>query len=309
MELFERYKKLNDSFSSRRVIFHVGAHAGFFSEYNNMILTMLYCLCNKIRFTLFSKDANFGYDKGWTDYFCPFTEEEEDIFHSRYNFRYPGITKTLRPQVLFYHLFHPNTFLTFEILNRARDRKWENEHYDIPELGIYGDLQDACRALVDMTWRFNNRTKARVEDLISSLHLPESYIGFHVRAGDKSIETGLLDVSKYISNIPVDYPSKNVFVLTDDYLIVEKFRKLLNDWNIYTLCGEEERGYFHEEFQKRRDPESIRKSHETLFASMDILRNSDLFIGTFSSNPGMFLGMVMDKHRVCGVDVHLWEIW
>ncbi|GHV21198.1 hypothetical protein FACS1894174_04290 [Bacteroidia bacterium] len=309
MELLEKYKKLNDSFSSRRVVFHVGAHAGFFSEYNNMILTMLYCLHNKIRFTLFSKDANFGYDKGWTDYFQAFTEEEENMFHSRYNFRYPGITKTLRPQVLLYRLFHPNTFLTFEILNKARHKKWENEHYDIPGLGIDGDLQDACRVLVDMTWRYNDQTKARVQDLISSLHLPESYIGFHVRAGDKRIETSLLDVSKYISSIPEDYPLKNAFVLTDDYLIVEKFRKLLNGWNIYTLCGEEERGYFHEEFQKKRDSEFIRKSHELLFASMDILSKSNLFIGTFSSNPGMYLGMVMPPEKTFSVDVPHWTIW
>jgi hypothetical protein len=270
---------------------------------------MIYCLRNKIKFVLFSKDANFGYDKGWTDYFLPFVEEEEDTFHARYNFRYRGIFKTLRPQVLLYHLVHRNTLLTFEILNKVRDRKWENEHFHIPELGIDGSLQDACRLLVDMTWRYNSFTQTSVRDLISSLHLPENYIGFHVRTGDKITETNLLDVSEYVKKIPPDYPAKNAFVSTDNYLMVEEFRNRLKDWNIYTLCGKEERGYFHDEFQKKKNPGFIRQSHENLFASMDIISESDAFIGTFSSNLGMFLGMRMEKHQVFGVDSKQWIIW
>jgi hypothetical protein len=127
--------------------------------------------------------------------------------------------------------------------------------------------------------------------------------------GDKITETNLLDVSEYIRKIPRDYPVKNAFVLTDNYLVIEEFQNRLKDWTVYTLCGKEERGYFHEEFQKKREPEFIRKSHETLFASMDILSKSDLFVGTFSSNPGMFLGMRMEKYKVCGVDRKQWVIW
>lgn len=33
-----------------------------------MILVMLYCLQHKIQFKLYSRDANFGYEKGWTDF-------------------------------------------------------------------------------------------------------------------------------------------------------------------------------------------------------------------------------------------------
>jgi hypothetical protein len=268
---------------------------------------MLYCLRHQIQFILFSKDANFGYRNGWTDYFLPFCDENTDDFHSKYNFRRAGIFKTCRPQVLLYHLFHRNTFLTFEILNRARDRRWEKVHFDIPELGINGNLRDACRVLINMTWRYNSFTQEQVQNLITSLHLPEHYIGFHVRMGDKITETNLFDVEEYIKKMPPDYPVKNAFVLTDNYLVIEQFQRLLNDWNIYTLCGKEERGYFHQEFQKQQSA-FIRKSHETLFASMDILSESDLFIGTFNSNPGIFMGMKMDKQKVFGVDKQQWCI-
>ena len=42
---------------------------------------------------------------------------------------------------------------------------------------------------------------------------------------------------------------------------------------------------------------------------MEILRASELFIGTFSSNMGMFLGMCMEKERVYGVDFDEWLLW
>ena len=37
------YQKLNNSFRNE-LIFHVGATSGFYSEFNNMVLAMIYCL-------------------------------------------------------------------------------------------------------------------------------------------------------------------------------------------------------------------------------------------------------------------------
>ncbi|MEO3228964.1 hypothetical protein ABHC61_04475, partial [Parabacteroides merdae] len=65
IKLKEAYQKVNEKFESV-LVFHVGESAGFFSEYNCMILVMLYCLQHKIQFKLYSRDANFGYEKGWT---------------------------------------------------------------------------------------------------------------------------------------------------------------------------------------------------------------------------------------------------
>lgn len=72
----EAYQKVNEKFESV-LVFHVGESAGFFSEYNCMILVMLYCLQHKIQFKLYSRDANFGYEKGWTDFFESFCKEED----------------------------------------------------------------------------------------------------------------------------------------------------------------------------------------------------------------------------------------
>ena len=71
MEIREAYQQLNSSFK-RTLVYHIGIDAGFFTEYTYMIHAMLYCLTHQIQFKLYSSDANFKYDKGWTDYFQPF---------------------------------------------------------------------------------------------------------------------------------------------------------------------------------------------------------------------------------------------
>ena len=74
------------------------------------------------------------------------------------------------------------------------------------------------------------------------------------------------------------------------------------------MCAPEERGYFHQKF-KKQSKEIIRAQHLRLFASMDILASSELFVGTFSSNPGMYLGMRMERDKTYSVDVPEWVIW
>lgn len=306
--LLAKYTELNNSFTNKKLVFHLGADAGFFSEYNNMILTMLYCLENRIKFTLYSKDANFGIKEGWRDYFLPFCEEDKDKFHAKYNFRYKSIFKTLRPQVILYHLLNRNVYLTFELIDAGRQRDRENKDFHIPALGINGKLQEACRALIQLSWRYNPETEKEVNRLIASLNLPEEYIGFHIRSGDKYKEAGLLDIADYVRKAEMLSTTKNAFVMTDDYRLVEAFRKQYKEWNVYTLCGEEERGYFHQDFSLK-ERSFIKEAHQKLFASMEVLSKSRLFVGTFSSNPGMYLGMRMESGQCFGVDLDKWQIW
>ena len=46
-----------------------------------------------------------------------------------------------------------------------------------------------------------------------------------------------------------------------------------------------------------------------LFASIDILASARYFVGTFSSNPGMYLGMRMDRSHAFSADGDDWRIW
>ena len=47
----------------------------------------------------------------------------------------------------------------------------------------------------------------------------------------------------------------------------------------------------------------------TLFSDIEVLANSELFIGTLSSNIGMYMYWRMPEGKCFGVDYNDWKIW
>lgn len=171
--------------------------------------------------------------------------------------------------------------------------------YDIPELGINGDFVHACNQLVELTWNYNVSTKAAIEKIIKECILPDNYLSCHIRAGDKITEYKLVSPTDYI-NILKQYSNKNVFALTDDYRIIQQMQNECEQWHWYTLCGKTERGYVNEQFTKSSS-EDKRNGLLNLFASIEIMNKSELFIGTKTSNPSMFMS-IYNQDITKGVD-------
>ena len=121
----------------KRLVYNLGSEAGFFSEYNNMILAILYCLKHNINFVLYSKKANFGIDKGWQDYFMPFCEETEDIRHSKYNIRQscmvPELSLLKKMKVDWFKFQTKTTYLTYELWDKFHSRNFENENFNLKQ--------------------------------------------------------------------------------------------------------------------------------------------------------------------------------
>jgi hypothetical protein len=308
MELVERYRVINESFA-KKLVFRFGIEAGFFSEYNNMILAMAYCLKRGIRFSIYSENAWFS-PIGWTEFFESFCREEKARLHIRINTREvpPPPGKKMRLKIGWSRLWYGIDYFTWELWQEFRNRAMEQESFMIGELGIDGDLRDACKVLTDITWRYNQDTQKEVDQLIESVGLPDEYLGLHIRGGDKFIESDLQPAGRYFDEIKNRSDCRHVFVLTDDYRVIDTIRHEYPEWKIYTMCRSEERGYFHQEFM-RRDPSYIRELTVRLFTSTDILRNSEFFIGTFTSNPGMYLGMRMDRNKCLGIGNTKWRLW
>ena len=306
-DLVQAYRALNESFT-RKLYFHLGVNAGFFSEFNNMVLAMLYCLDRGIQFNLYSADANFRTARGWDDFFEPFCPETEDPFHHENNYRWLKI-------------YHPRRKLRIALAKRRRGldllthdvwRKFKNDRFaarrfSIPELGIEGDVLDATRVLHGIAWRYNEATRERVEAMKAAVGIEPPYVGLHVRGGDKVIEHEIFEAKKYVEAAERRSELKRAFVLTDDYALFERLREAFPAWEFRTTCVSTERGYFHEEYQ-RLDAAAKAGQLLKLFAAMDLLADSELFVGTFSSNPGMNLGMRMPAGRAFGVDYDSWRI-
>jgi hypothetical protein len=95
-------------------------------------------------------------------------------------------------------------------------------------------------------------------------------------------------------------------VATDDYRIFEQLRDNNPQYSFYTLTSPEEKGYDQDKFVQSSN-ESIQHNLIEMFASIKIFLQSILFVGTYSSNPGMFVGMQLDD-RMIGMDFDNWLI-
>ncbi len=307
----DAYQLLNKSFR-KEVVYKIGMSAGFFSEYNSMILSMLYSLEHKIRFKLCSGPTNF-HPEGWNGFFLPFCEQVEDSsgHYKTCDWKYALKQMVRDGRFSAYKSLLPylsptgKELKTQEVFGRSRDPHRAKKKYYIPELGINGNIQEACSKLIETTWRYNEKTQKSIDGLKASVNISGNYIGFHIRWGDKSIEHKPYPAEAYFAKV-ADTETKKTFVASDDYRAVDAVRRLRPGWEVYTLEREDERDFSYAGFLHQ--PEEARQEQLLrLFASVDLLSQSQQFIGTYSSNLGMYVGM--RNAKICtGVDYDSWRL-
>lgn len=304
MNNFEIYKQLNESYN-RKLIHHFGTGNGFYSELNSLLFSTLFCLQNKLRLELYSKDAAFTFGNGWTEYFKPFCPE----------FKYDYIGKRISRDYInnhrdkhlcyLYKIFTRNDILN-DIYWYCRSGWFEHNHFHIPELGIDGDIRQAMKVIIPIVYRFNDKYSATIVKFIEDLKLPNDFISLHVRAGDKVTERKLITPQNYLEKAKLHSDCHNIFVATDDYRIFEQLRDNNPEYTFYTSTSPEDKGNNTELFFGTSQ-ENIRRNLVEMFSSVEIFLRSKIFIGTYSSNPGMFVGMQLDD-KMIGMDFDNWLI-
>ncbi|NMD00725.1 MAG: hypothetical protein GYA62_13525 [Bacteroidales bacterium] len=313
--MFHKKKKI--------LIFHLGCGSGFYSEYDNMLFAYVYCLMHNIEFKLYSADANFKIKKGYSDYFINFCEEVFDDFHSYLNRRqkFPMLTKLylkkllykqpipswvfdkFKPYMLKQYIIEPIykkkykfDYYTFELWNKFKS---VNPYYhDI----LYKTLKlnnkeltfkQLYEEIISLTYKFNNTTKKEIESFISTLNLPTFYIGMHIRAGDKIKEDKVYDIKNYfdlLRTLSNETSCDNIYVFTDDYSIIKNIKEKYPTYKIFTLCETNEQGYDNLLFNQLKPSEKKEKIIK-MFANVEILTKSNIFIGAYNSSPDIFLSL------------------
>lgn len=135
----------------RQLVFHLGHSAGFYSEFNNMVLAILYCHKHNIDFKLYSADANFRVKNGWQDYFLPFCNESHNPVHHYINHRFEAPKGGKRKLICsLYRFIFPNTLLTSDLWNSFR-------HIDHEELTT-SEVQQYSSDIINKIYRFNPST-------------------------------------------------------------------------------------------------------------------------------------------------------
>lgn len=300
-DFWKKYNKINESYNE--VCIYLGIGTGFFSEFNNLILAILYCLVNKIKFKLYLVNAKgFPNNKGFEEFFMPFCKEliydADTEFNNIFNFPKNEVEVLLPIMKYKYRI----SYFTTDIFYNMRYNDFRNSHFIIKELGIDGDIYNAFGIIAKNIFRFNNETKKEIYKLINNLNLPKKYIGFHIRAGDKITEAELIKPEKYIESLKKHSDIKDIFISTDDYSVVEKLKNQYGSkYNIYTLTNKKELGYNQGDFEMSNKNEKYNHLIE-FFASIEILLNSELCFGSYTSNPSIFLGAVLGKEKFIEVN-------
>ena len=304
MNNFETYKQLNESYK-RKLIHHFGTGNGFYSELNSLLFSTLFCLQNKLRLELYSKDATFTFGNGWTEYFEPFCPEFQNNYIGKRISRDYINNHRDKHICYLYKIFTRNDILN-DIYWYCRSGWFEHSHFCIPELSIDGDIRQAMKVIIPIVYRFNDKYATIIDKFIEDLKLPNEYISLHVRAGDKITERKLITPQAYLEKAKRHSNCHNIFVATDDYRIFEQLRDNNPEYAFYTSTSPKDQGNNTEVFFTTSE-DNIKRNLIEMFSSVEIFIKSELFIGTYSSNPGMFVGMQIDN-KMIGMDYDRWLI-
>lgn len=284
MNAIKLYNNVNNSFK-KKLIFHVGTGAGFYSEINGMLAAMLYCYSHKIKFILYADDATFASGNGWNEFFMPFCPQNHDNLNHKYNARSRcGVGSSL-----FYHVGRSIlkvrngvNYLTDDIFGKACLGSYNSEmtYAQWHEFGIDGDISREFVKLRKVALNYNKETFFEIKKTIKGLDLPKHYYSIQFRGGDKSSEvTNSMNVDCIVDrikelNIKVD----NIFIFSDDFSYVKDIKDKCPEWNIYTLTREDEHGYVNIDFN--RDNKFLKKRKMIkLFAMTEICLHSDIHFG------------------------------
>lgn len=336
----EKWRKLNASFK-KKLVYRLGDSAGLFSEINNMFFAMVWALDNKVRFELCSQRSNLGdegwndFFEPFTGEKC-----SEFLVRNNRRF-VSDIKGYDKKKVMAGKKKEKIDFLTQDIFKRFFENwAFAEKVFDFPELGIAGGSFAAAAGLARAFYRLNAATETAVRHLAAtrlrmvlfhgsgafeaengagtgsglagSGELPEKYIAVQMRAGDIRKEAawrrqGLLGAAPYARKIREMCSGeglagvRTVFAFADDFRLVEELAAALSEFRVYTLCGEEERGFDYEAFMAQ-DAEARRRGILKILANVELCRGSLRFIGTRVSNPSWFLRLIMPEERVTFVD-------
>jgi len=299
MNFLDRYNEVNNSFKDK-CIFKVGESQGVFSEINNMIFAMLYCLEHKIQFVLTSTNANFAPEKGWEEFFLPFCNQVDNKFHAKkYNIRFKDdMRKSIRRKLisnLYKKIYRVK--LTQDIFDEVYPA-YADKQINISELNLQGNTYDVIKPFAELAWRFNPETRAEIDEVIKNFNLPEKYAAMQMRRGDKVtiFKTTTANPDEYMAELKKITDIRDVLLLCDEYDDVKHLVDNYKDYKFYTICQPNEHGYSNDDFQKQ-DWDKKRKRTIELFATVDAMLRAELFLGTDIANPYLFIKMFMDKNK------------
>lgn len=291
--MINRYMELNKSFGSPFV--YCLTRRGFFSEINNLLNAVAFGLSHRRRIIVGANQFN---DLAWHDLFAT---------------PLPGASiGTIKKVSVDWYISGVASPKFGTIQHWVSHRHNSRLPLWLPQMRLLGSVFRVKRELTQMFPR----------PLVSAT-FPEDLTGpfaaVHIRRGDKTegytdtqerliVEGDHISPRGYIGRLRVEAPEiKSIFVMTDDYRMVEELEQAGPDYSIHTLCRPEQAGYRQPEFSsldQARKTDEIRR----LIAEVHIAASSSIFLGGFKSNVARFVPLWHSKPERC-LSVDSWKSW
>ena len=271
-----------------KLISILGNSAGFYSGYFFLLNHYNYCKRHKIEFVMKSDSWLYKSQCGWIDYFEPIELDTSEI-----------------------------------------PLDYKNDKIKIFEQGHHIEKQPIkeYQIAIRETYKFNDRTKCRIEEIKSRLGLePGKYDAIYIRRGDKLADENVYrPAAIYLFILLLKNPlCETVFLQTDDYMCFLELQEYINSRNLkirlLTTCLSSARGSITNEkyrndlalslHHKTQNHEYISKisteltntitisgmDYETIYehtidllSSVDITTHSNICVTDYESNVGRFI--------------------
>jgi hypothetical protein len=138
--------------------------------------------------------------------------------------------------------------------------------------------------------------------------LTRPFAAFHVRRGDKLgyvrherhwVEGEKAPLTRYLDRLAREAPGlKRVFIMTDDYTVMEEFRHLAPDISFETLCEPGQRGHYEAAFNALTREHKLARLR-LLVGETRIAARSSVFSGCFKSNVSRFVALTHERPARC----------
>lgn len=283
---------------TKRILYQL-TQRGLTSELNNLLLAYLYALEKNLEFELSSRFWGAAYSQGWQDYFEPFCPERQSRLA-----RIGTVVRLPRRIALrqfIYKSLRPGTLLTHDLWKSMHSSEFLDKNFNIPSFGIDGGCYHAKRQLLKQIYRLNTRTRDAVESACVSIHPP--YTALHIRRGDKLIsEASQFDIHLYIEAIKKNAPDcQRIFIASDDYACVQECKSLYPEYEILSLTQPAMCGY--QQNQHNIASADVKKQHTlSMLADLHCMAQAEHFVGTFSSNVGRFIALMIGIEKCTSLD-------
>lgn len=301
MELRAAYAQLNATFRRKR-IYQYGRGFGFCAETVGLLKAMLSCLSTRTQLVVATHPLGMGFSMGggWGDYFEELFPTRSSPWLHRWNREYlaggsliPGPARRLLRAGL-------------RAIAGADRMQFDAPELParlvVPELGLDLDWWGACAFCLDLMWVYRADVVETIEDEIGRARLPASYLGVHVRRGDKSTEARPVPLESYARAITARCASGALLVASDDPGVASDLGGLLGPaFDVRSLAGDASGpGHVQGDFN-RLPPEERRRRTVRLLTELEALGRADTVLLTTSSNVGSLLQYARGNRGVVDV--------